>query len=164
MRLLLKLKPWQLFTLIIIPAFIPNSLSIYTIMECLSLSISLGWIYVVGITMQSLIPASVKPNSKYFKFYFLLIIIALILFVIAKVGGDNLGNWVSILAVIIYTIGFIAACSFAGKMLESVIEGEIVGNSDALKAIICFIIFPIGLWYIQPAVHRVLVKYSEQTT
>lgn len=160
MRLLLKLKSWQLFALIVIPAFVPNS---YTVIMYLSLLIGLSWIYIIGVTMHSLIPASIKPDIRYFRFYFLLIVIALIIFRIAQVSGDNLAIWFSATGGVIYVIGFICACGFAGKVLESVIEGEMVGNSDALKAIICFIIFPIGLWYIQPAVQRVLAKYDKQT-
>jgi len=85
------------------------------------------------------------------------------MFRIAQLSSDNSTNLLSVTGAIIYTIGFICACGFAGKMLESVIEGEIVGNSDALKAIICFVIFPVGLWYIQPAIQRVLAKYDKQT-
>ncbi|MET3498656.1 MULTISPECIES: hypothetical protein [Mucilaginibacter] len=158
MRFLLKLKSWQLFALIVIPAFVPNS---YTVLMYLSLLIGLSWIYAIGVTMHSLIPV-IKPDIKYFRFSLLLIIIALIISRIAQVGGDNLAIWFSATGGIIYVIGFICACGFAGKMLESVIEGEIVGNSDALKAIICLIFFPIGLWHIQPAVQRVLAKYDKQ--
>lgn len=162
MRFLLKLKSWQLFVLIVIPALIPNSLSIYNTVVYLNLFVSFSWIYLVGTSMHSLIPASVKPNIKYFRFYFLLIIIALILFRIAQFSSGNSTTWLSAAGGIIYVIGFICVCGFAGKMLESIIEGEIVNNSDALKAIICFIIFPVGLWYIQPAVQRVLAKYDKQ--
>lgn len=162
MRFLLKLKSWQLFVLIVIPAFIPNSLIIYTKVLYLSLFVSFAWIYLVGTTMHSLIPAAVKPNVKYFRLYFLLIIIALILFRIAQLSSDSSTTWLFAAGVIIYVIGFTCACGFAGKMLESIIEGEIVNNSDALKAIICFIIFPVGLWYIQSAVQRVLAKYDKQ--
>jgi hypothetical protein len=164
MPFLLKLKSWQLFILIIVPAFISNSLSIYSTIVSLSLLISFSWIYIVGTTMHSLIPVSVKPNIKYFRFYFLLIIIALIMIGIAQFSRDNSTTWLSVTGGGIYIVGFICACGFAGKMLESIIEGEIVNNSDALKATICFLIFPIGLWYIQPAVQRVLAKYDKQAS
>ena len=49
---------------------------------------------------------------------------------------------------------------FAARMLESVIEGELANKSDSLKGFFYFLFFPIGVWYIQSAVQRVLAKYK----
>ncbi|MGZ3814089.1 MAG: hypothetical protein ACXVB0_23960 [Mucilaginibacter sp.] len=48
----------------------------------------------------------------------------------------------------------------AARMLESMFEGELVNRSDALKAFFGLWFFPFGIWYIQPAVKRVLDKYD----
>jgi hypothetical protein len=47
---------------------------------------------------------------------------------------------------------------FAARMLESAIEGKIVNRSDSLKTFFYIWFFPIGIWYIQPAVKRVLIQ------
>ncbi len=60
-------------------------------------------------------------------------------------------------------VNFLYIFGFASSMLESVIEGKVVNMSDSIKGIICFWVFPFGVWQIQPAVHRVL-KSRQQTT
>jgi glucan phosphoethanolaminetransferase (alkaline phosphatase superfamily) len=163
MHFLLKLKSWQLFMLVGIPLLIPQSSIIGVVAMYFSLFISLSWIYTIGTTMQSLIPNSSKPSIKYFKVYFLIMPIALIIPCIALLSSNNsiIGS-AAIAGIVITAITFICACGFAGRMLESVTEGEIVGNSDALKAILCFVFYPLGLWHIQPAVRRVLLHYNNQ--
>ncbi len=69
------------------------------------------------------------------------------------------------LPVLLYLFfSFLYVFAFAARMLESMIEGEIVGISDSLKGLLCFWVFPFGVWQIQPAVQRVLATRQNPTT
>lgn len=53
---------------------------------------------------------------------------------------------------------------FAARMLESNFQDGIANRRDSLKAFFCIWIFPLGVWYIQPAVQQVLAHYESNTT
>jgi hypothetical protein len=164
MNFLLKLKTWMLFMLtFVLPvlfSFIPvfgNSINTAW------LSIYIGWIFSIGTSMHALIPDKNKPSVNYFKLNFFLVVLAYILITITgwyKVSLGESFQWVFIPIMIYLAWGLLYASAFAARMLESMIEGKIVSFSDSVKGLFCFWFFPFGLWYIQPAVQRVLNKYK----
>jgi hypothetical protein len=132
----------------------------------------IGWIYAVGCSMNKSIPQRLRPQKSYFKFSCLFILVAL--FGVMLTGGYNINQdniqdygykaWVLIPFSFYLIWSMLYIFAFAARMLESVIEGQVVGFSDALKAFFGFWFFPIGLWYIQPAVQRILQSQSEIKT
>ncbi|WP_162996489.1 hypothetical protein [Mucilaginibacter celer] len=119
----------------------------------------------IATTMHSMIPASVKPSVTYFRYGCFLMVLSTILISISL--ADNLNNptltaWLLVTGSLVYLVSFTYVCSFSARMVESMLQGEILGNSDSLKGILCFWIYPIGLWYVQPAVRRILAQYDKQ--
>jgi hypothetical protein len=172
MKFLLYLQPWKLFLIFFLSVIFSSNHSIGLGVCLLCWIVYTGWIYHIGITMQRLIPLSTKPGIKYFMFnclYIQFVFIAMVAFAIAKM---LFGLYLPTLSYIIQLITSVVFLSyfiwswlyismFAARMLESVIEGELVNKSDSLKSFFCFLFFPIGVWHIQPAVQRVLVKYKD---
>lgn len=168
MKFLLYIKPWILFLIFIIGSIIPTD-SFYGLIIDLPIAIiSVGWMHQIGITMYNLIPEKLKPNIRYFNFCCWSILILIVILSIQtmlnplsiKVSDFKI-QAIFFLPVGLYLLwSLLYASMFAARMLESVIEGKIVNRSDSLKGFVCFMIFPIGVWYIQPAVQRVLSKYE----
>ncbi len=167
MEFLLRLKSWQLFVLVFIPAMIPGD-TLWGSISAFWVVVYIGWIYAIGSSMNKLIPEKVRPQASYFKFSCLFILIAVFGILLTggyKINQDNIQDygykaWILIPLSFYMMWSMLYVFAFAAKMLESVIEGQAVGLSDALKAFFGFWFFPIGLWYIQPAVQRVLQSKS----
>jgi len=166
--ILLRLKSWQLFLLLLLSYFLPSGYVFERVANLLFIGIYLGWIYSVGFVMHSLLPDKRKPGITYFKISCLFIIVLFI--TLSFTGGytinqDNYkeyGNSIWFLVpLILYTIwSMLYMFMFAAQMLESMIEGRLVLRSDSLKGFFGFWFFPFGVWYIQPAVQRVLDAYA----
>jgi hypothetical protein len=165
MDFLLKLSSWKLFLLLVLPCFFTFIPLLGMLLTALWIVIYMGWIYSIGVSMHNLIPKRIKPEIGYFKFNCIFNIVVFIAILIT--GGYNsetAGDFnLVFIPITFYAIwSLIYVFSFAARMLESVIEGEIVGISDSIKGLFCFWFFPFGVWHIQPAVERVLEKYKNQ--
>ncbi|MDP9080896.1 MAG: hypothetical protein M3O71_26045 [Bacteroidota bacterium] len=164
MDLLLRFKPWQLFVILLIPWVLSWFSSFTGIWDSLFLLIYVGWAYAIGIKMNALIPENKRPGVKLFKINFWLLVVFTVLVVnilvyTRAIMDNNTIFSIVFAAVFIYLI--LSIWMFAARMLESMIEGYVVNRSDALKGFFCFWFFPFGIWYIQPAVQRVLAKYEQ---
>ena len=122
--------------------------------------------------MHEFIPLNTKPGAKYFRFdclYIQFISIAVVVFAIAEMLlglhlptlSYTVQSIITMILLLYFIWSWVYISMFAARMLESVIEGELVNKSDSLKGFFCFLFFPIGVWYIQPAVQRVLVTYKD---
>ncbi|NCD71390.1 hypothetical protein [Mucilaginibacter agri] len=161
---LLKLKAGHLFLLFILFQLIYEQASFSSLIQFIALLIYIGWIYSIGSYMHGLIPPKLRPGITYFRVSCLFIIFLWVIgyFIQGYFANEELfqiNSYKSLLyiSLTLYTAwSILYIFSFAARMLESVIEGEITNLSDSLKAFFCFWFFPIGMWYIQPAVHRVI--------
>jgi hypothetical protein len=171
MKFLLYLKPWKLFLLFFLCVIF--SANHYTGLGVCVLFwiVYTAWVYNIGTAMHKLIPLNTKPGIKYFKFnclYIQFVLIAIVVFAIAEMllglhlptMPYSVQSIIKIILLLYLIWSWVYFSMFAARMLESVIEGELVNKSDSLKGFFCLLFFPIGVWYIQPAVQRVLIKYK----
>ena len=166
MKFLLRLKSWQLFLLFVLPYFL-TSVPVVGIVFLLIWTVSyVGWIYAIGTTMYDLLPLEKnKLWINHFKYCCILYGVAIIaIFMLSGLlGSTDFMNKYPIDLFIVLPVSIYIAFSiymFAARMLESMIEGRIVYRSDALRAFFYIWMFPLGVWYIQPAIRRVLDKYG----
>lgn len=164
MKRLLYLKSWQLYLLIFIPIGIGDIF--FSFLGLVGWIIYLFWVYAIGTIMHSLIQKNSKPKIIYFKISCLIVFLIVLIFYesyFLKIVDDDfflnyfsLGfAFVSVIMVIqIYTF------LFAASMLESSIQGKIVNRSDSLKVAFFIWFFPIGIWYIQPLIKKVLAEHE----
>jgi hypothetical protein len=160
MSKILNLRAWQLFLLLTAPLLLSTILDSYWSMVFVQL-IYFGWVYAIGSSMNKRIPLSQRPRSIYFKLSCVYCVIVFGSNVLSVPQPTNV-IWQTLDIIFkLYTLwSWIYIVVFAARMLESVIEGRVVGISDSMKAIVCLIAFPWGVWTIQPAVKRVLIKYK----
>jgi hypothetical protein len=155
MQLILHLKPWKLFIIIMAPNLLSSIEGLSAIIMPIASFAYLSWIHSVGLTMNEKIPASSRPSSSYFT-------VSCLCCWLYHPYGIFLehqiirSETVSILLFLYIIWSFFYSIMFSSRMLESVIEGKLVSRSEAIKAFVCFIMFPWGVWHIQPAVQRVL--------
>jgi len=170
MNILLRVKAYQLFLIYVFSVIFSTDGIAGRIIFCLSVCINIVWIYSIGLSMNKLIPEKFRPKIAYFKASCLLILVwitvALTIFGGYSINQDNYaeyGNWLWVLipAHLYLMWSFFYMFYFASKMLNSVIDGEIVGFSTYYRTFFAMWIFPIGVWFIQPAVQRILASKSE---
>ncbi|MCO5945719.1 hypothetical protein [Mucilaginibacter flavidus] len=166
MDFLLRLKHWQLFLLMTVPSYFTTFLDSAGIWNFVFFVFYIGWIYTIGMKMNSFLPSDIRPGTKLFKVHCLLLV-GITLFAYNLSAYSQFSPFDSIYNAVFFTCFLLiliylqlSIWMFAARMLESMIEGEIVNRSDSLKAFFCLWMFPIGVWYIQPAVQRVLAKYE----
>jgi hypothetical protein len=167
MKFLLNLKAWQLFVILFIGMISSSDSSYGLFISMFFFLIYVSWIYQIGITMYNLIAVQSRPGIRYFKFCCLFM---LFLSVLSELFYVYIIQFIPQRDIIEPIISIIVPCyagwtwlyisMFSARMLESAIEGRLVMRSDSMKGFVCIIAFPIGVWYIQPAVQRVLNKYK----
>ncbi|MES2107905.1 MAG: hypothetical protein V4577_04110 [Bacteroidota bacterium] len=167
MEFLIRLKAWQVLLLILFPAFLSNYDSLQPVIWTLMVYVIYwAWIYAIGIKMNSFIPANLRPGLTSFKIHSYLLLIFLITLFAAEFFGQlpdiesPYAMYFGLGAMTISLYLLFNVWMFSARMLESVIVGTIVNRSDSLKAFLCFWFFPIGIWFIQPAVNRAVAKYA----
>ena len=174
MNFLLRLKSWQLFFLIILPSllvqidFLTKNLVCLTLISIFPGTVQVGWIYAIGVSMHTLLPQNLKPAILYFKISCLVILLGIIFadfystfFINHNIYELFLSHlWIFIPISLYLFWSYLYIFMFTARMVESAIEGKLVKRSDSLKVFWWFWFFPIGIWYIQPSVQRVLNDYA----
>jgi hypothetical protein len=173
MKFVLYLKPWKLFLVFFICIIASFISSVGLIVDLACWMIYTGWVYHIGVSTYELVPDRSKPGSKYFKFSCVFIPLVIILMVALQIGEDILNihfkpvisyNVILLIFPIYVLWSWVYISMYAARMLESVIEGKLLYKSDAMKGFVCFFVFPIGVWYIQPAIQKILNENKTITT
>lgn len=167
MKFLLNLKAWQLFVILFVGIISSSDSSYGLYISMFFFIIYVSWIYQIGTTMYNLIPVQSRPGIRYFKFSCLFMLFPSILSQIFYVyliqfipQKDSIEPIISIIISCYAGWTWLYISMFSARMLESAIEGRLVMRSDSMKGFVCIFAFPIGVWYIQPAVQRALNKYK----
>jgi len=120
----------------------------------------LGWVYTIGNAMHNRLPNQLKPTIRHFNVCCLILLVLILspyvlyLFLVSYVE-----TYYILILVMCGVSSLIYTISFSARMLESMIEGELVGFDASVKAFLMILMYPFGIWNIQPAVQRVLNKY-----
>jgi len=131
-----------------------------------------GWFYVVAVSLNKKLPATVKMNLTKFKwFFFIPITYGFLFYLFAylvlfdRVSNGEQLNWGFSVLVIILSYLFSAFCAFYciyfnAKLLKAVELQRPVTFRDYVFEFFLFWLFPIGVWLIQPRMNRI---FSETT-
>jgi len=167
MNPLLKLKATHLFLLLILVTLLSEMEIFGNVIKFIGLLFYISWMYSIGSYMNSFIPEKSRPSITYFQISCLFIVLFEIFtyLTIGYISDDELFQFNGYKSYLFILFGLYSAWSmlyifsFAARMLESVIEGKITTLNKSIKGFFCFWFFPIGIWYIQPAVHRVIENH-----
>ncbi len=155
MQPILYLKSWQLFILLIIPGVLSGIAEFIDFMAPVFFFAYFRWIHSIGITMNEKIPADLRPSSSYFT---VCCLCCCLYYPYGQfIANSFIHSEIFSNALFFYVVwSFFYSILFSSRMLESSIEGKLVSRSASFKAFVCFLMFPWGVWHIQPAVQRVL--------
>ena len=167
MKVIFKLKEWQVFFLLVIPMLFTSNSIWSRIIISIWFSMYIGYIYSIGVTINILLSEKIKQKTAYFKIScFLLVIsvwIILVLFGGYYIDQNNYGDYGDKIFLIIpfhlYLLwSILYVVYFTSQTLIFAINGNIANDSGLLKVVFALYFLPIGIWFIQPIMKNFLYK------
>lgn len=156
MKVLLRLKAWQLF-LLNAPWYMFTFISpVFDVLYLNGTAIFFGWIFSIGYVMHSFIQSPSKPKIIYFEITFSFFVIWCIIDYFIPMN-KAIEYWIWPLAAL-GGISLLYSFGFAARMFESVRQGEIVNRSDSLRTLFYILFFPIGIWFLQPSINEIMAE------
>lgn len=167
MQVILKLKHWQVF-LILLAGSIASNLTweshelFNLVLNSFGLIIYFFWYFAVGLELTEHLPPRVElPRTLFIVNAFVLIISLLIL--VAVFNGQFSGNgligflWIGYLMYALFQFMF-----YPSKALRTVEQGTAARFGQYFKYVLLIIFWPIGIWWIQPKLNKIAKDHSEE--
>ena len=151
-----------------------SMIKIFPIIMLLYVGLFFGWFWSIGIGLQKYIPTDIKMKIKKFKIFFF-IPLTYILFLVVTIGtafygissGSNaVGGIVGkMLFVVIPMHLFSMFCIFyllyfVSKTIKTTELKQTVTFSDFIGEFFMIWFFPIGIWFIQPRINKIVSEKS----
>ena len=153
-----------------------NVFKFFPLIMLIYVGITFGWFWAVGITLQNKVPETVTMKTTKFKIFFtipfvyiLLITIFLGILFFPLLNSPNSGNGffaagyqMGIISIIIIPLhlfsmfGILYCLYFAAKTLKTIELQREVTFSDFAGEFFLIWFFPIGIWFIQPRINRLM--------
>lgn len=185
MNQLLKIKHWQLFTLLFAIPFLFQMLMMRVVMKSNDpgifisffpflliyvLGLFLSWFYAMGVKLHQKLPETVKMNLGRFKFFlFSPLVYMMILFIFMYVTFSDIsagnqsgpGAFVWLIPLQIFSVYCIFYCLyFISKSLKSVELQRPVEFNEYAGEFFLIWFFPVGVWFIQPRINKLFESNS----
>ena len=180
MNIFLKLKHWQLFG-ILLGAFLGVQFIIslqkwtaifeliHLTMFVLFLGVYFCWLYTLGVNLNKKLPDMVSLNLKVFNWLSLFLIVYLSFFTVFAIvvisytmfidGGETVilfGEYFFAFPLLLFLAFCFLYCSyFNAKSLKAVELQRPITFRDYAGIFLLFLLFPIGVWIIQPKVNKI---------
>ncbi|TBV27598.1 MULTISPECIES: hypothetical protein [Meridianimaribacter] len=147
-----------------------NMMKIFPIIMFLYVGLFFGWFWSIGIGLQKYIPTDINMKIKKFKIFFFIPLIY-ILFLLAVIGttfygisaGSNAVGGIigKMLFVVIPMHLFSMFCIFyllyfVSKTIKTTELKRIVTFGDFIGEFFMIWFFPIGIWFIQPRINKIV--------
>ena len=178
MRILLRLKHWQLF---LITWGVPVAINIFSfsrpllmvklfpVMMIVFIIGIFGWIWAISTQLHKQLPTEVKLNIQGFKMIFSVPIaytVALTVWMIYQFyfrfpeGSSNIASVIGIIAVVHFAsmVCILLGLRFAAQTLRSVELGRLAKFSEYATEFLLIWFSPIGFWILQPRLNRLVEK------
>jgi hypothetical protein len=162
MNFFLKSNALLLFFVIFFPGIIAGmlplkdmSVSLVFFLSTIQMVLLLVWYYAIGSTFYSRLHDNGKLNLLFFRINSVTPILALL---VCGLIPNSLKNYPSVLIIIIlYSLFSILYCiNFAAKVVVMFERKQYVGFVDYAGYFFLFWFFPVGVWFIQPKIHKLL--------
>jgi hypothetical protein len=132
------------------------------ILELLFVMIFLGWFYILGTSLYSKIPRNLNFRINFFKFnlfYLLVLILSFIaVFLIVFTGNFEIINKIQNIGLFMIMYGVFSSLYlnyFISKALVTVEKQDSVKFENYFLEIMFFMIFPVGIWILQPRIRKI---------
>jgi hypothetical protein len=143
-----------------------------TIANFISILLFFGWLWSVGVTFQKHTPDSLKQNLNYFKIAVIIpFIISVTIAILFQLSfGENSFNpdfigftffvlfvYVMVLFAIL-TVPMVYCIFFVAKTIKILELKKEVKLSDYISEFVFIVLFPFGIWVIQPLINQIKNK------
>ena len=161
MKAVLKAKHWQIFLILMLLSFIGNisigdSSILQTIFDTLFLIVIVSFPLVIGNELYEYVPENLKLN---YNFFLINGVVVLLIVGAALVFGDGQHYEFSGLAALpfYYVIfAYLYVYAFPVKELKSIELGREAKLGEYAGDMVLMLIWPIGIWFIQPRINKVV--------
>ena len=176
----LKMKSWQVFAIVAVIPFVaqiilislvaaganpdPRALlSIFPYLMAIFMSVFMTWFWSLGIGLNNLVNMEIRPGSIFFRFGIIYAGAYMLLFTVIMLSLLESGNLGSSMLLIVPFHFFAMFCIFYGiyfiaKNLVMAEKNETVKFDDFAGPFFLLWFFPVGIWFIQPRVNKLVNK------
>ncbi|MCW8897362.1 MAG: hypothetical protein OQJ96_08090 [Flavobacteriales bacterium] len=155
------------------PTIMFNYMKLFPIIMLVFMGIFFGWFWSVAIGLQSKVPESVKMKVKKFKVFFFIPMVYMLLitlFMLISMNGlmtngtEPSGALIGILFTIIVPLHLFSmfcifySLYFVAKTFKTVELQREVSFSDFVGEFFLIWFYPIGIWFIQPKINKMIEK------
>lgn len=155
------------------PTIMFNYMKLFPIIMLVFMGIFFGWFWSVAIGLQNKVPESVKMKVKKFKVFFFIPMVYMLLitlFMLISMNGlmtngtEPSGALIGILFAIIVPLHLFSmfcifySLYFVAKTFKTVELQREVSFSDFVGEFFLIWFFPIGIWFIQPKINKMIEK------
>lgn len=161
MKPILHAKHWQLFLLFVIPQLLAELFSVSSdkVLQLLTTAMFLTWLWSVGNTLNF----GEKERNVLFKICFLYSILYSPYSIyfganynVSEIGIELLKKeWPNLFFHVMYIIAVLYCVFFCAQRLKkSELKRTVVLSDYVFDVILIIILFPIGIWFLQPRVNK----------
>ena len=166
MKSYLNLPTWGLFLICILGAFfsslITNDLTLQLI-ATFGQIIYLIYPLIVGIYLHEFIPNKIELNNKLFIINWFIIIVFVIVTNIVLEGQEMKSNGLATIPFFYLIYAYLNVFAFPAKTLRSIELNREAVLRDYLADFFLILFLPIGIWFIQPRIMKILENENNLT-
>ncbi len=169
MNWILKIKHWQIF-LLLFPFLIIASINFQGDFENLywinliGIAVYLIWSFLLTNELIKIVPKDFNLKTKFY--YFNAILFFVIYFTAMILNEGNEAKFSGIYALIgLYIVyAFLQSFGFAGRIIKSMELNRKSKKHESIGYFFLLIFFPIGIWFLQPKINKLINRTPEQIT
>ncbi|KAA3436366.1 hypothetical protein [Rufibacter hautae] len=169
MEILLRAKNWQIFILLFIGMALSNTVieNDPTITLILNLAGVLAYFiypFILGYSLQDFLPKKVELNNTFFLINSFVWIGG---YLATSIISDRQGmtfNGLAALPFFYIMFAFLYSQAFPAKTLKSIEMKTEASLGDYFGDFMLILFLPIGIWFLQPRINRVIEKDKEKVT
>ena len=161
MKLFMKAKNWQYFILIMLGYFFLNFTIEFNIPLTIALK-SIGfvlcffWILIIGHGLYDYLPKNINLNYDFFVINFFIWLASYVIIIIISDGKGMIFHGFAALVLFYVFFAFIYCILYTAKTLKTVEKGEKVETSEYIGAFFLILFLPIGIWFLQPRINKII--------
>jgi len=161
MKTLLKLKHYHIFLIVLLGIIlmgfkVEGNTHLTAFLYIVGTVLWLLWPLAVGHELHKLLPRKIEVNYNLFVVNLILTVTVVALVSILSDGEEMTFRGVEMIPFIYLMYATINSLSFPAKVLNSIERNREVSLSEYIGDFFLIVFLPIGIWFLQPRINRIL--------
>jgi len=161
MNFILKLKHWQIFILLFVASIMSNFTWVDHDLFNMAFNLSgillyLTWYFIIGLELSEYLPKKIELPTTMFVingFVLVLSIVVLIMFFDGSFSSNGIIGFLWVVYLMYATVQFFF---YPSKILKSIELTKEARFGDYIGYVLLMIFWPIGIWWIQPKLNKLI--------